>query len=175
MTTLTRWLLRAFADEWPGGLPQSGDADGPLVLMDRDESRVLEVDTTTDPTTLTRVRHTQKWKLNEGNKLAVATTDWPQDPAGLGGREYQHEPVLSVRIEAADAREGGHIADGGVFQDLALEAIGVVKDIDNGTLQAAPVADFYVSDPGTVTPQSENYKDEYSWQFEVQARGYEQR
>jgi len=174
MTTLTRWLLRAFADEWPGGLPGDGDTGGPLQLIDRDDSRVLGVDTGTDPTTLSRDRHSHDFELNVANTLGVATTNWDQQPAGLGGSEYRHEPVLSVRIQGADVRQHGHIANSDEFEDLCLTAVDVVKGIDNGTLQAAPVADFYVIDPGVINPELNQWKDSYLFSFDVEAMGYEQ-
>jgi hypothetical protein len=172
-STLTRWLLRAFADEWPGGLPGSNDSGGPLTLIDRDESRVLSVDTGTSPTTLTRDRHSQHFEHNTANSLGVAQTSREDTPAGLGGSEYRVEPVLSVRIQGADAREHGHIADGAEFKDLYETALDVVKGITNGTLQDAPVANFYVSEPGTQDPQLSDWKDFYTYQFEVRPRGYQ--
>jgi hypothetical protein len=168
MTTLTRWLLRAFADEWPGGLP----AD--LYLADRNDSVVLDVDTSTDPTTLTPRTPSVDFDLNVGNVLGVALTDNNDTPAGLGGAEYRREPVLSVRIEAAAEREHGHVADSTEFQTLWETALDVVKQIDNGTLQAAPLADFYVADPGTQNPQMDSRKDYYRYDFEVAPRGYQQ-
>jgi hypothetical protein len=173
VTTLTRWLLRAFADEWPGGLPGDGDTGGPLTLIDRDDSRILSVDTGTDPTTLTRERHSKDFELNVANSLGVALTNGDEVPAGLGGSEYRHEPTLSVRIEAADERQHGHVANAEEFTSLCRTAVDVVQSIDNGTLQAAPLADFYVADPGTVTPQMADWKDSYLWQFDVEPRGYE--
>lgn len=167
MTSLTRWLLRAFVDNWPGGLP----AD--LYLVDRDDSEVLAVDTSTTPTTLTRDRHTEEWDLTLGNVLGVATTDWTREPAGLGGSEVRATPVLSVRIEGAHDREHGHVATAGVFENLAQTAEDVVWNIDNGTLLSAPVADFHVADPGESNPKMSNNSDKYLWQFDVEPEGYQ--
>jgi hypothetical protein len=180
MTTLTRWLLRAFADEWPGANGSSGrlldgDADGgPLRLADRNDSMVLDVDTATDPTTFTERAPSEDYDLTRSNILGVAFTGNSDTPAGLGGSEYRREPVLSVRIEAGSAREGGHVRDNAEFQALWETALDVVKQIDNGTLQAAPLASFHVADPGAQNPQMSNYKDAYEYQFDVEPEGYQQ-
>jgi hypothetical protein len=167
MATLTRWLLRAFADEWTGGLPSD------LRLADRDDSYVLNVDTGTDPTTLSRAEHTTDWDLSRGNILGVALTDEGRDPAGLGGTEYRAEPTLTVRIEAAHEDQHGAVADADAFMSLVREAIAVVQRIDNGTLQGAPTADFHVADPGDQSPRMSDAKDYYRYDFDVAARGYE--
>ena len=180
MTTLTRWLLRAFADEWPGENGASGrllDADaegGALRLADRNDAMVLDVDTATDPTTLTERAPSEDYDLTRSNILGVALTDNSDTPAGLGGREYRREPILSVRIEGASVREGGHVRDNAEFQTLWETALDVVKQIDNGTLKAAPLADFHVADPGTQNPQMSAHRDGYTYQFDVEPRGYQQ-
>lgn len=170
--TLTRWLLRAFADNWPGGLPQSGDTGGPLYLTDRDDSVILDVDTTTSPTTLTRDRHTEEFDLTTGNVLGVALSSGDRLPAGLGGSEVRGEPVLTVRIEGAHEKEHGHLAHAEEFKSLYRTAMDVVQNIDNGTLQDAPDLDFYVADPGDTNPQMSNYVDYFRYDFEVQGRAY---
>ena len=173
MTTLAQWLLRAFADHWPtGSLPGDGDPGGPVYLANRDDSVIVDPDTSTDPTTLTPRVPSQEFDLSTGNVIGVATTDYAQTPAGLGGQEYSVEPVLSVRIEGAHERQAGYIADSQEFTDLVLDAVEVVQNIDNGTLQAAPVANFHVAEPGAQNPQMADYKDAYTWQFDVEPEGY---
>lgn len=166
-STLTRWLLRALADNWPGGLPSD------LQLIDRDDPSILSIDTSTSPTTLTRDRRSMEFDLAVANTLGVSTTAWDQSPAGLGGDEYRAEPVLTVRIEAAHVDSPGHVDHAEDFIDnYALPATKVVQQIDNGTLQDAPVADFHVADPTEPTPQMVDYKDYYRWDFDVEPRGY---
>jgi hypothetical protein len=174
MTTPTRWLLRAFADNWPSGLPTASDSEGPLKLIDRDEARVLDVDTSTNPTTLTRGEHTQNFELQRANTLGVALTSGDQTPAGLGGKEYRAEPVLSVRIQGADEREHGHVPDGDAFYtDLALQAEDVVRTLSNGDLQNnVPYDGFYRAEPDGTTPNTADWKDTYTYQFEISARGF---
>jgi len=175
MATLTRWLLRAFADEWPGGLPGDGDAGGPLYLEDRDNKSILEVDTSTDPTTLTRRTPSKDFDLNVANVLGVALTSDDQTAAGLGGQEYRAEPVLSVRIEAAPAIEHGHVEDAEAFYTNLVEAAReVVQRIDNGTLKAAPFSDVYLAEPGTTNPAMNDWKDRFTYQFDVEVSGYKQ-
>lgn len=186
MTTLTRWLLRALADNWPvtgagtyagdhGQLLQASDPGGPLFLEDRDDSVVIQVDTTTDPTTLTRDRPRKDFDESAGNTLGVALTGASETPAGLGGREYRNEPTLSVRVQGTSEYYSGHITDADEFEDdLVRTALDVVEQIDNGTLQKAPVSDFYVADPGTQNPDMSGSVSHYSWQFDVEPRGYQQ-
>lgn len=187
MTTLTRWLLRALADSWPvgaagtyagdhGQLLDSGDPGGPLYLEDRDDSMVLEVDTTTDPTTLTRTRPARDFDLSAGGVIGVALSGDDDEPAGLGGDEYRLTPTLSVRIEAATEWEAENgLASAEVFmEDVVREAKQAVKGIDNGTLQSAPVADFHVADPGATNPQLDNTHSAWVYQFDVEARAYQQ-
>jgi len=174
MATLTRWLLRQFADNWPGGLPTDADPGGPLFLADRDDSAVLDVDTTTDPTTLTRDRPSGDFESAAGQLLSVALTDDPQLPAGLGGREYRAEPVLSVRIEGPSVYE----SDNGIehseefMTELVRVSQDIIRELDNGDLQAAPVANFYIAEPANQRPQMDGYAEWYSYQYEVQPRGY---
>lgn len=174
MTTMTRWLLRAFADEWPGGLPESGETGGPLFLEDRNDATVLDVDTTADPTTLTPEVPSNDFDLNVGNVLGVALTGWSDTPAGVGGSEYRTEPVLSVRIEGAATRQHGHISDNAEFYDLWATAVEVVQGLENGTLLSAPVSGTFNAEPGEQSPQSDQRKDHYEFQFEVQPRAYRQ-
>lgn len=172
MTSLTNWLLRVFADEWPGGLPEDGDRWGPLLLENRDNSQVVDHDTSTDPTTLDGRYPSRDHDLYLGGVIGVALTDYPQDPAGLGGREYNVEPVLSVRIEAAPPRKDGTVDDAEDFEAMVLQAIEVIQNVDNGTLIAAPVANFHVAEPETQNPQMADWRDKYTWQFDVRASGY---
>lgn len=175
MTTLARWLLRAFADHWPGGLPGDGDTAGPLFLVDRQDSTVLDVDTTASPTTLTPQTPLNDFDLNVGNALGVALTDTTETPAGLGGDEYLSEPVLSVRLDAASERQHGHVADAEEFRELYTTAVEVVQtEITNGTLQSAPVDGFYIAEPGNQRPQLDGDKDFFRYQFDVEPRGYRQ-
>lgn len=180
MTTLTRWLLRAIADGWPGASPTGGplldetETGGRLYLADRDDSMVLEVDTSTDPTTFTERAPSVDFDLNVANVLGVALTGGTDTPAGLGGTEYRREPVLSVRIEGATVREHGHVTDAEEFQTLYETAKDVIKGVDNGTLRNAPVANFHVVEPQNPNPQMSNTKDGYLYQFEAQATGYQQ-
>jgi hypothetical protein len=185
MTTLTRWLLRALADKWPvgtagtyadGALLSDSDPGGPLWLEDRDDSMILEVDTSTDPTTLARTRPARSHDLSAGGVIGVALTADDDQPAGLGGDEYRLTPVLSVRIEAATEWEAENgLASAAVFmEDVVREAKQAVKGIDNGTLQSAPVADFHVVDPGTTNPQLDETHSRWQYQFDVEPRGYQQ-
>jgi len=175
--TYPRWLLRTFADEWPGGLPGDTDPGGPLVLEDRNDSVIVDVDTSTDPTTLTDQFATEDFDLSRGNALGVALTDYTEEPTGLGNTEYQIEPILSVRIEAAPERVHGHVADDTEFQTQLVDpALEVVKKIDNGTLLSTPNADAdaYVAEPQNHNPQQADWKDYYEYMFEVSINSYEQ-
>jgi hypothetical protein len=174
MSTLTRWLLRAFADEWPGGLPQSGDTGGPLYLVDREDSVVVDPDTSTDPTTLTEQVPSNDFDLNVGNVLGVALVANSDTPAGLGGREYLSEPSLSVRIEAVKEREHGHVADADEFRALWKTAVETVGKIDNGTLKAAPLSNVHVTEPQDQSPDLDSAKNYYRYDFEAEVRGYRQ-
>jgi len=107
--TYPRWLLRTFADEWPGGLPGDADAGGPLLLEDRNDSVVVDVDTSADPTTLTDQFATEDFDLSKGNALGVSLDNDSRTPSGPGGREYQTTTTLSVRIQAAPERKHGRI------------------------------------------------------------------
>lgn len=169
MTTLTRWLLRAFADEWPGGLPDD------LALYDRDDSAVLDVDTSTDPTTLTARRRTQEVELTVANALDVGYVGDSRTPAGLGGTEYRNEPVLSVRVEGVHREDGGHVDDNEDFQQNYVNvAREIIQRIDNGTLLGAPGGAYHAAEPTDENPQSSDYKDHFLHAIEVGVSGYEQ-
>lgn len=176
--TLTRWLLRTFADEWPGGLPQQGDPAGPLHLEDRDDARILDVNTANSPTTLTRTnRPSREFDLKRGPVLGVATVDDSSTPAGLGGSEYRREPILSVRIEAASTFEVQNrgVADAATFaNELKDPAVSVVKGIDNGTLLSAPAGDAFNAEPAEQSPALSDNPEAFSWQFEVAVSAYQQ-
>lgn len=174
MTSLTEWLLQAFADHWPGGFPDdASDPGGPLYLENREDSTVFEVDPTTDPSGLTEVRKSNDWDLDVGNVLGVALTDFTETPAGLGGTEYRSEPILSVRIEAAPAIQHGHVDDGDDFWTNIVEpARETMQIIDNGTLVAAPIDGIYIAEPDNDNPNLDARKDFYQWTLEVQPQGY---
>lgn len=167
MATLTRWLLRLFADKWSGGL-----ASDTIRLEDRDDSAILDYDTSTDPTTLSVDAYQPDAPLEVSNYLGVALTEDVQEPAGLGGSEYRAEPVLSVRLEGAHSREHGHVDDADAFASWAREAQDIVRRVDNGDLQAAPVADFHLAEPQNSVPNMSDQAQYYSWSFEVAPRGY---
>lgn len=176
MTTLVRWFIRALVDNWPGGVPGDTDPGGPVYFIDRDDAALLEVDTSASPTTLSVRRYLDdgSFELTVGNSIGVSYQEATQTPAGLGGREYRADPVLSVRVEGAHERVGGDIASADEFStDLAQQAQDTVrKHIDNGTLQAAPVADFHVAEPNDERPRMDESTTYYRWDFDVEPRGY---
>lgn len=167
--TLTRWLLRLFADKWTNGL----DSDS-ILLFDRDDKAKLDVDTSTSPTTLTRSRPQGEIDLSTGNAIGVALTNDDDEPAGLGGNEYRSTPTLSVRVSGASTYDNGHITDADEFQGIVDEAKDIVRNVDNGDLLEAPVSDWHVAEPGTTNPQMSDYRSAFIYQFDVEPIGYRQ-